>query len=268
MKNTKNWYESLFSGVYDGLKISFPLVLIYLIAYIHDSLSFNPSINVIRWSFGVIVSTLIFFLIFKFKFFAKDWKLTFTNKSFLIVIGSSILINLIGYFQNVFDLYKESKNQKIIEEKLQNNQDHLHFYFVDMVIVAPIYEEIIFRGIIYFYFIKAIEKLFSQKSWEINARYSVIMCNGMFIMTSSLLFAYLHAWDTYIEAIHYLSMGIILSAVVVISKNIINSILIHMINNFFAFMYVETKEIFSLLIALIAVAIIMCLLELKRKRIS
>lgn len=261
MKNT-------ISGVYDGLKISFPLVLIYLIAYIHDSLSFNPSINVIRWSFGVIVSTLIFFLIFKFKFFAKDWKLTFTNKSFLIVIGSSILINLIGYFQNVFDLYKESKNQKIIEEKLQNNQDHLHFYFVDMVIVAPIYEEIIFRGIIYFYFIKAIEKLFSQKSWEINARYSVIMCNGMFIMTSSLLFAYLHAWDTYIEAIPYLSMGIILSAVVVISKNIINSILIHMINNFFAFMYVETKEIFSLLIALIAVAIIMCLLELKRKRIS
>ncbi|HIE4090046.1 TPA: CPBP family intramembrane glutamic endopeptidase, partial [Staphylococcus aureus] len=201
MKNTKNWYESLFSGVYDGLKISFPLVLIYLIAYIHDSLSFNPSINVIRWSFGVIVSTLIFFLIFKFKFFAKDWKLTFTNKSFLIVIGSSILINLIGYFQNVFDLYKESKNQKIIEEKLQNNQDHLHFYFVDMIIVAPIYEEIIFRGIIYFYFI---------------------------------------------EAIPYLSMGIILSAVVVISKNIINSILIHMINNFFAFMYVETKEIFSL----------------------
>lgn len=268
MKNTKNWYESLFSGIYDGLKISFPLVLIYLIAYIHDSLSFNPSINVIRWVFGVIVSTLIFFLIFKCNFFAKSWKLTFTNKSFLIVIGSLILINLIDYFQDVFDLYKESKNQKIIEETLQNNQEHLHFYFVDMVIVAPIYEEIIFRGIIYFYFIKAIEKLFSQKSWEINARYSVIMCNGMFIMTSSLLFAYLHAWDTYIEAIPYLSMGIILSAVVVISKNIINSILIHMINNFFAFMHVETKEIFSLLIALIAVAIIMCLLELKRKRIS
>ncbi len=150
MKDSKTWYKSLCIGFYDGLKIGSPLVLIYLILSIHDSLSFNPSINVIRWVFGVVVSTLIFFLIFKCIFFSKDWKLTFTNKSFLIVIGSSILINLIGYFQNVFDLYKESKNQKIIEETLQNNQDHLHFYFVDMVIVAPIYEEIIFRGIIYF----------------------------------------------------------------------------------------------------------------------
>ncbi|MEW4806440.1 type II CAAX endopeptidase family protein [Staphylococcus aureus] len=268
MKNTKNWYESLFSGVYDGLKISFPLVLIYLIAYIHDSLSFNPSINVIRWSFGVIVSTLIFFLIFKFKFFAKDWKLTFTNKSFLIVIGSSILINLIGYFQNVFDLYKGSKNQKIIEETLQNNQDHLHFYFVDMVIVAPIYEEIIFRGIIYFYFIKAIEKLSYEKSWKINARYSVIMCNGMFIIISSLLFAYLHAWDTYIEAIPYFSMGIILSIVIVKTKNIINTILIHMLNNFLAILHIETLEALNLLCVLFLVVIIMCLLELKIKRIS
>ncbi|EVX61703.1 CPBP family intramembrane glutamic endopeptidase, partial [Staphylococcus aureus] len=214
--------------------------------------------------FGVVVSTLIFFLIFKTIFFSKDWKLKFTNKSFLIVIGSLIFINLIRYFQNVFNLYKEPKNQKIIEETLQNNQDHLHFYFVDMVIVAPIYEEIIFRGIIYFYFIKAIEKLPYKEWWKINARYSIIMCNGMFIILSSLLFAYLHAWDTYIEAIPYLSMGIILSAVVVIWKNIINSILIHMINNFFAFMHIETKEIFSLLTSLIAVAIIMCLLELKR----
>ncbi|NFW83623.1 CPBP family intramembrane metalloprotease, partial [Staphylococcus aureus] len=211
MKDYKTWYKSLCIGFYDGLKIGSPLVLIYLILSIHDSLSFNPSINVIRWVFGVVVSTLIFFLIFKYIFFSKDWKLTFTNKSFLIVIGSSILINLIGYFQNVFDLYKESKNQKIIEETLQNNQDHLHFYFVDMVIVAPIYEEIIFRGIIYFYFIKAIEKLYYEESWKINARYSVIMCNGMFIIISSLLFAYLHAWDTYIEAIPYFSMGIILS---------------------------------------------------------
>ncbi|EVF57964.1 hypothetical protein T837_02766 [Staphylococcus aureus LPIH6011] len=126
MKDSKTWYKSLCIGFYDGLKIGSPLVLIYLILSIHDSLSFNPSINVIRWVFGVVVSTLIFFLIFKYIFFSKDWKLTFTNKSFLIVIGSSILINLIGYFQNVFDLYKESKNQKIIEETLQNNQDHLH----------------------------------------------------------------------------------------------------------------------------------------------
>ncbi|MCT2553869.1 MULTISPECIES: CPBP family intramembrane glutamic endopeptidase [Staphylococcus] len=264
MKDSITWYKSLCLGFYDGLKNIPPLVLIYLIVYIHDSLYFNPSINVIRWVFGVIVSTLIFFLIFKFNFFAKSWKLTFTNKSFLIVIGSLLLINLINYFQNVFDLYKESKNQKILEETLQHNQEYLHFYFVDMVIVAPIYEEIIFRGIIYFYFIKAIEKLFSQKSWKTNVKYSVIMCNGMFIITSSLLFAYLHAWDTYIEAIPYLSMGIILSVVVVIWKNIINSILIHMINNFFAFMHIETNEIFSLLIALIVVAIIMCLLELKK----
>lgn len=266
MKDSKTWYKSLCIGFYDGLKIGSPLVLIYLVLSIHDSLSFNPSINVIRWVFGVVVSTLIFFLIFKYIFFSKDWKLTFTNKSFLIVIGSSILINLIGYIQNVFDLYKESKNQKIIEETLQNNQDHLHFYFVDMVIVAPIYEEIIFRGIIYFYFIKAIEKLSYEESWKINARYSVIMCNVMFIIISSLLFAYLHAWDTYIEAIPYFSMGIVLSIVIVKTKNIINTILIHMLNNFLAILHIETLEALNLLFVLFLVVIIMCLLELKLKR--
>ncbi|EVX62163.1 hypothetical protein U280_02571, partial [Staphylococcus aureus F77047] len=49
MKDSKAWYKLLCLEFYEGLKIAFPLVLIYLILSIHDSLSFNPNINVIRW---------------------------------------------------------------------------------------------------------------------------------------------------------------------------------------------------------------------------
>lgn len=139
----------------------------------------------------------------------KDWKflITYIPVSFLVFnIGNSIIVNLFGE--------GEAVNQIAIETMF--NYLPLWQMFLMTVIVAPVVEEILFRGLI----------LFSNGKIE-TSWFRVIL--------SALLFGLVHSPTDIPSIYNYVGMGLIFSYAAKRTKTIEGSMIYHFLNNLLGF---------------------------------
>lgn len=143
----------------------------------------------------------------------------FTAKKFMI--RSLILSVFFGFFTIYFFYlafnhinFSTSTNQKIINSTLSNPSNFaIQLQILKSVILAPILEELVFRGIM-------------MKIYFNNSKF------GLDILISSILFGFAHAFNNPLETVPYIIFGIGLAFTYrICGKQLQYPILIHIINN-------------------------------------
>ncbi|HDK8139697.1 CPBP family intramembrane glutamic endopeptidase [Staphylococcus agnetis] len=258
MRSIRSSFKEILFESYGFIRMCMPIIIVFIIIAIHETYRFKANTDINTWTFGVLVSTVILFLVYKSNFLNKDSKLEFNSKSLLIAVLCLILITFTIELQKLLGFYVEPKNQIEIDDLISKNPTNLHFLFVDIVLVAPIIEEIVFRGVLYYYFILGYEELLSIKALKKYDKYLLYIFNILFIIASTIMFAYLHLWDTYLEAIPYATMGIVLGTVLVLTKNLLNTIALHMLNNFVSFLNLDNHYDYRLYSIMLIIAIALC----------
>ncbi|GEO78232.1 hypothetical protein LMI01_05630 [Companilactobacillus mindensis] len=160
----------------------------------------------------LLISATIIFAVFK-----KVQKFStpkFTKSTWIIIVVALLLTFLINFITVPF---MKSSNENVEALKLVGN-NNMFILIAFTIFVAPILEEIIFRGI------------FMNWFFVNNPLLSVLF--------SGLIFGYVHApfnADTdWIYALSKILLGIVLAAVYYRTKNIKADISVHFLNNFLA----------------------------------
>ncbi|EGC76836.1 CPBP family intramembrane glutamic endopeptidase [Treponema denticola] len=219
--------------------------------------------------FGILLF-LLFIIIF-YLFYSKDLKIIFTYKKLnfsfvvkgLIYLSSIMMIYYIIYFifDNSFlfnffkyfnDVLTGKKNITIYDililEKLQRPRFE-PFMLIATVIISPIFEEILYRGLMY------------NKLKEISNAFIAILI-------SSILFAFLHipGYGFNIKMFSLVLDGILLTYCYEKTDNIYVPILVHSINNFFIFLFKYVYFYFLIVIYFIIfiIGIIIAIQEIKK----
>ncbi|MCG1210234.1 CPBP family intramembrane metalloprotease [Staphylococcus epidermidis] len=97
-------------------------------------------------------------------------------------------------------------------------------------IKAPIIEEIVFRGLLYSAIVLAILYILKANIEDYSHR---LIATYIFVLLSSFIFGYLHisSYGDYENIGVYILPGIIFSTVFILTKNIMYSIMVHMLGN-------------------------------------
>ncbi|PTJ36429.1 CPBP family intramembrane glutamic endopeptidase [Staphylococcus simulans] len=196
-------------------------------------------------------------------------KVKLDNKSFIIVLLGLIFLKsgslLISWLIN----FNKPQNQKDWENIWEKNQDSLHYYAIDGVIVAPVIEEVLFRGVLYFGAYMLIKELKKMKKWKFSNKTNQYITATLFILVSSFLFSSVHLSQSFLMSLPYLFFGITLAIIFVITKNLLITIIIHVLNNLFSFFSFfqsnEIQEYKLLLFLLLILAIILFFNKIKVK---
>ena len=155
----------------------------------------------------------------------------------MIVIGfgvfslGNIIVSILLYFLK--DLPSITRTLETLDE-VSNLSSGFFLTFIVIVILAPITEELIFRGILF----EEINRLFDYK---------------FAIFSTALLFGIYHF--NILQGVNTFAMALILTIVYYYRKNILDSILIHMVNNFLA-LILTINENLSILIFMMGFACI------------
>lgn len=160
----------------------------------------------------LIVAAII--IIFVFKRVQKFPTQKFTKKTWLIILIATVLIGFIN-FATVPFMKSSNANVEALQLIGKNN---IAILVIFSVIVAPILEEIIFRGIFMNWFF-------------VNSPLISVLLSGIF-------FGYVHApfgtGTDWIYALSKVLLGIVLAGVYYRTKNIKADITVHFLNNFLA----------------------------------
>ena len=219
--------------------------------------------------FGILLF-LLFIIIF-YLFYSKDLKIIFTYKKLnfsfvvkgLIYLSSIMMIYYIIYFifDNSFlfnffkyfnDVLTGKKNITIYDililEKLQRPRFE-PFMLIATVIISPIFEEILYRGLLY------------NKLKEISNVFIAVFI-------SSILFAFLHipGYEFNIKMFSLVLDGILLTYCYEKTDNIYVPILVHSINNFFIFLFKYVYFYFLIVIYFIIfiIALIILIIDISK----
>lgn len=130
----------------------------------------------------------------------------------LVMYGLMYLIDLL--FSTFLDI-GTPKNQEILEKMFRMTPITITMM---TVVVAPIVEEVIFRGLFVSYFLKK-ESTLSKI---------------VIIITSSLVFGLIHEVTPSLSLLYYSSVGAMLGITYIYTKSIKYNILLHFINNLLA----------------------------------
>ena len=106
-----------------------------------------------------------------------------------------------------------SENQTIIAQMLAGDKVGM---IISTVLVAPVVEELIFRGLL--------QKLFFKKMDSVK---SVVI----FVLVSGILFGFIHTFNFSLEIIPYASAGVIFALTYVFTKDVRYGMILHAINN-------------------------------------
>jgi len=142
----------------------------------------------------------------------KAEKLTWVFKGYGLILLSGMVTILL---QTLITGSRETaNNQQALEDMANAGGASLLFVVVLAVIVAPIVEELIFRGVILNFF-------FKQGPWWLN------------IVISGVLFGYFHVYQDFqiFALLQYSLMGLSLAIVYKKTKQIQYAMLTHMLNN-------------------------------------
>lgn len=158
----------------------------------------------------MIIAGTILYLVFKKA--QKFETIPFSSKTWLTIIGGIILALLVNYGLVPF-MRAQNSNVDALNTLGQNSQLLLIF---SVLIISPIFEEVLFRGIL--------------MNWFFASRPIVS------IILSGLVFGFAHAPISsntdWIYALSKILLGIVLAAVYYRTKNIKADITVHFLNNF------------------------------------
>ena len=219
--------------------------------------------------FGILLF-LLFIIIF-YLFYSKDLKIIFTYKklNFSVIIKGMIYLSsitmiyyiisfifdnsfLFNFFKYFNDILTGKKNITVYDilvlEKLQRPRFEF-FMLMSTVIIGPIFEEIFYRGLLY------------NKLKEISSAFIAVFI-------SSILFAFLHipGYGFNIKMFSLVLDGILLTYCYEKTNNIYVPILVHLINNFFIFLFKYVYFYFLIVIYFIVfiIGIIIAIQEIKK----
>ena len=251
------------------------ILVFYINSYIHKFLlnNFYNCYYALFGKYNKIVDLLIslLFIIVLYLLYLKEMKIIFTYKklNFFFIVKSLIYILSIGMiyyiiyfiFDNAFlfnffkyfnDILSGKKNITIydiliLEKSLRPRFEP--FMFIATVIISPIFEEILYRGLMY------------NKLKEISNAF-------IGVLISSILFAFLHIpkYGFGINTFFLFLVGILLAYCYEKTDNIYVPILVHSINNFFIFLFNYVYFYFLIVIYFIIfiAGIIMAIQEIKK----
>lgn len=235
-----NWND-----VYLQLKIGSLVTIPIVIEIIHELTRYYKDININLWLFGAIVSTIVALVIYKSFYMPIGYKVKLDNKSFIIVLLGLIFLKSVGLLIWWLINFNQPQNQKEWENIWNKNQDSLHYYAIDGVIVAPVIEEVLFRGVLFFAAYMLIKELKNMKKWKFSNKTNQYITATLFILVSSFLFSSMHLSQSFLMSLPYLFFGITLAIIFVITKNLLITITIHVLNNslsFFNFFQSNAKQ--------------------------
>lgn len=224
------------------LSFLFSFVTMPLIMYslYYDYSAINACIEMlISFISGII---LLWFMSSSFKQNIKDLKFTFKPKETIDTVSMMYFLNyaigIIGALLSKFGLPDTSPDFSLNGSLLYNT-----FTFISVVVLAPIFEELIFRGMIL------------QTLSKYNKMFAIIV--------TSLLFGLLHLNIT--QAIPAFFMGLVLCYMYLKSDSILVTMLAHAGNNFLALMSVYSNHVLItvLVLALVIYGLITMVLKLK-----
>ncbi|UYT08822.1 CPBP family intramembrane metalloprotease [Treponema denticola] len=251
------------------------ILVFYINSYIHKFLlnNFYNCYYALFGKYNKIVDLLIslLFIIVLYLLYLKEMKIIFTYKklNFFFIVKSLIYILSIGMiyyiiyfiFDNAFlfnffkyfnDILSGKKNITIydiliLEKSLRPCFEP--FMFIATVIISPIFEEILYRGLMY------------NKLKEISNAF-------IGVLISSILFALLHIpkYGFGINTFFLFLVGILLAYCYEKSNNIYVPIFVHSINNFFIFLFNYVYFYFLIIIYFIIfiAGIIIAIQEIKK----
>ncbi|UTC92425.1 CPBP family intramembrane glutamic endopeptidase [Treponema denticola] len=251
------------------------ILVFYINSYIHKFLlnNFYNCYYALFGKYNKIVDLLIslLFIIVLYLLYLKEMKIIFTYKklNFFFIVKSLIYILSIGMiyyiiyfiFDNAFlfnffkyfnDILSGKKNITIydiliLEKSLRPCFEP--FMFIATVIISPIFEEILYRGLMY------------NKLKEISNAF-------IGVLISSILFAFLHIpkYGFGINTFFLFLVGILLAYCYEKTNNIYVPILVHSINNFFIFLFKYVYFYFLIVIYFIIfiAGIIIAIQEIKK----
>ena len=251
------------------------ILVFYINSYIHKFLlnNFYNCYYALFGKYNKIVDLLIslLFIIVLYLLYLKEMKIIFTYKklNFFFIVKSLIYILSIGMiyyiiyfiFDNSFlfnffkyfnDILSGKKNITIydiliLEKSLRPCFEP--FMFIATVIISPIFEEILYRGLMY------------NKLKEISNAF-------IGVLISSILFAFLHIpkYGFGINTFFLFLVGILLAYCYEKTDNIYVPILVHSINNFFIFLFNYVYFYFLIVIYFIIfiAGIIIAIQEIKK----
>lgn len=197
-------------------------IFIYLIITV-ISMIFSVTFDLLLFKVVLYGVMLLFFMItfrFPFKELKKEYKSLFDVVNFpnilLIVIANILFTSLIFFVLNYMsNLGLITFNSSLFGFLNLNNSVHVILYFITIVILSPIVEEILFRGIL-------LRKLILD--FKFNVKWVIIL--------TSVLFGFCHSFGGILSAFLF---GICMSIFYIKSRNIFVPILAHMINNLISF---------------------------------
>lgn len=227
------------------LSFLFSFVAMPLIMYslYYDYSAINACIEMlISFISGII---LLWFMSYSFKRSIKELKFTFKPKETVDTLAMMYFLNyaigIIGALLSKFGLPDTSPDFSLNGSVLFNT-----FTFISVVILAPIFEELIFRGMI------------------LN---TLTKYNKMFaIIVTSLLFGLLHLNIT--QAIPAFFMSLVLCYMYVQTDSMLVTILAHAGNNFLALMSVYSNHILITVLVLALVIYGLITIILKSKEVN
>ncbi|MFI3622307.1 CPBP family intramembrane glutamic endopeptidase [Vagococcus fluvialis] len=208
------------------VKYLFFLFLFFLLSSIPDIvMAILIGLDFSDWFIAVIIvglNGLIIRFVYK-KYLSKTKDNSFENENFkelkwkkilfvLVMYGIMYLIDLL--FSTFLDI-GTPENQEILEEMFRMTPITIAMM---TVVVAPIVEELIFRGLFITYFMKN----------------ETVLSKIVIVVTSSLFFGLIHEVTPSLSLLYYSSIGTMLSITYLYTKNIKYNILLHFINNLLA----------------------------------
>ncbi len=255
-KIKSNIKEFNLQDVYIALKISSLIILPFAIEIINEQASYYKGININYWLFGVILSTIVTLLIYKSFYMPIGYKVKLDNKSFIIALLGLIFLKTGGWLISWLNNFEDPQNQKVWEDIWNKNQDQLHYYVIDSVVVAPVIEEVLFRGILFFAVYMLIKELKKWDKWRFSDKTNQYITVILFILVSGLLFSSIHLSQSFLTSLPYLFAGLTLAIIFVITKNLLITIIIHALSNLTSFNHINEIQTYKLLSLLLLISII------------
>ncbi|MBH4491698.1 CPBP family intramembrane metalloprotease [Staphylococcus aureus] len=242
--------------VYLATKLITLVILPFFIISINEHASYHKGININYWVFGAVFSTIVALLIYKSFYMPIGYKIKLDNKSFIIALLGLIFLHSGGWVISWLNNFESPENQKAWESIWNKNQDQLHYYIIDSVVVAPVIEEVIFRGVLFFAVYMMIKELKKWRKWNFRDKTNQYITIILFILVSALLFSSIHLSQSFLMSLPYLFAGITLAIIFVITKNLFITITIHALNNFINFNHINEIQTYKLLSLLLIISII------------
>jgi membrane protease YdiL (CAAX protease family) len=139
-------------------------------------------------------------------------KLHWIWRGYLLILGAGMLVNVLRMVAE--GGLKTAANQQALQSLAKSGLGGLVFVIILAVFVAPILEELIFRGVILNY-------MFKDGPWWLN------------VVISGFLFGYFHVFQAFnwFDLLQYSLMGVVLAVVYKQTKQLQYSMLLHFVNN-------------------------------------